>query len=252
MIAQQTTRYLFKLLSGDEQGPSSAYLRPEDSSPQAVQELRRERFQVRNKDELVNAPIGVEELISAFRHRAKRLAVETFQRLRRSVEHDGVAYSEAWNALLVDVNRVSRAHGFYITVVNFVQSLRELETKEKTAKPVLEVLWRLFRLYALSHVERDLGDFMEDSFLNATHASFVRSAVRRLESLLRHDAVALVDAFDFSDNSLNSALGCYDGDAYTHLWEFAQREPLNQQEVHPFFASGQRLKPQKNAVAAKL
>ena len=31
---------------------------------------------------------------------------------------------------------------------------------------------------------------------------------------LRKDAILLTDAFDFTDQCLNSALGCYDGHAY--------------------------------------
>lgn len=47
--------------------------------------------------------------------------------------------------------------------------------------------------------------------------------------LLRKDAVPLVDAFDFTDKSLNSALGSYDGNIYQRLYEWAQKSPTNQQ-----------------------
>lgn len=38
----------------------------------------------------------------------------------------------------------------------------------------------------------------------------------------------LVDAFDFTDKSLNSALGSYDGHVYQRLYEWAQKSPTNQ------------------------
>lgn len=47
--------------------------------------------------------------------------------------------------------------------------------------------------------------------------------------LFRKDAVPLVDAFDFTDKSLNSALGSYDGNVYQRLYEWAQKSPTNQQ-----------------------
>ena len=47
----------------------------------------------------------------------------------------------------------------------------------------------------------------------------------------RPEAVALVDAFDYSDYALNSPLGCYDGNVYERLYETAQRSPLNRKQV---------------------
>ena len=48
---------------------------------------------------------------------------------------------------------------------------------------------------------------------------------------MRPDAVALVDAFDFSDTQLGSAIGKYDGNVYPALFEQAKRNPLNQKGV---------------------
>lgn len=48
---------------------------------------------------------------------------------------------------------------------------------------------------------------------------------------LRKDAILLTDAFDFTDNCLNSALGCYDGHVYERLFEWAQKTPANNQVV---------------------
>lgn len=47
--------------------------------------------------------------------------------------------------------------------------------------------------------------------------------------LLRKDAVPLVDAFDFTDKNLNSALGSYDGQVYQRLYEWARKAPTNKQ-----------------------
>ena len=50
-------------------------------------------------------------------------------------------------------------------------------------------------------------------------------------SPLRKEAIPLVDAFDFPDAELNSVLGRYDGDVYTHLYEWAQKAPRNREQV---------------------
>ena len=48
---------------------------------------------------------------------------------------------------------------------------------------------------------------------------------------IRREAVPLVDAFDIPDAVLNSALGRYDGDVYTDLYERALKSPRNKSEV---------------------
>ena len=49
--------------------------------------------------------------------------------------------------------------------------------------------------------------------------------------IIRQEAVPLVDAFDFHDEILNSCLGRYDGDVYTHLYKWAQNAPRNKTKV---------------------
>ena len=50
----------------------------------------------------------------------------------------------------------------------------------------------------------------------------------------RKEAVPLVDAFDIPDDVLNSALGRYDGDVYTHLYQWALKAPRNKEEVNKY------------------
>jgi len=78
-----------------------------------------------------------------------------------------------------------------------------------------------------------MGLFIESRYLSLEQAAMVRQAVRDLLVTLRPDAVALVDAFNLSDHSLNSCLGRYDGCVYEALYEFVQREPFNQSPVAP-------------------
>lgn len=49
---------------------------------------------------------------------------------------------------------------------------------------------------------------------------------------IRPDAVALADAFDFSDQSLSSILGRYDGNVYENMYKWAKSSPLNKSEVY--------------------
>uniref|UniRef100_A0A4W2DJN9 Acyl-coenzyme A oxidase n=1 Tax=Bos indicus x Bos taurus TaxID=30522 RepID=A0A4W2DJN9_BOBOX len=54
-----------------------------------------------------------------------------------------------------------------------------------------------------------------------------RKAYLDLLPFIRKDAILLTDAFDFTDQCLNSALGCYDGHAYERLFQWAQKSPTN-------------------------
>ena len=63
------------------------------------------------------------------------------------------------------------------------------------------------------------------------HISLARSLLYSLLAEVRKEAVPLVDAFDVPDEILNSALGRYDGDVYTHLYQWAQRAPRNKKKV---------------------
>lgn len=61
--------------------------------------------------------------------------------------------------------------------------------------------------------------------------SQVNNRILELLTLIRPNAVALVDAFDFKDMTLGSVLGRYDGNVYENLFEWAKKSPLNKTEV---------------------
>lgn len=60
---------------------------------------------------------------------------------------------------------------------------------------------------------------------------------RKLLLEVRPNAVALVDAWAFTDYELNSALGREDGDVYTALLAMAKTGPLNKTDVGPAWES---------------
>ena len=69
-------------------------------------------------------------------------------------------------------------------------------------------------LFALIHINEDAADFE----LSRGQRACVGEAMRELLLVVRRDAVALVDAFEFPDNVLNSALGRHDGRVYEALY----------------------------------
>ena len=110
---------------------------------------------------------------------------------------------------MVDISRLSTSFGMCYIVSCFVDSLNgEVRQNHPDLFPVLKQVSDLFSLY---HMERDLGDYTEDGYLSSEQTAILHAAVRDLLRSIRPQAVALVDAFDVSDFTLNSALGRYDG-----------------------------------------
>jgi len=93
----------------------------------------------------------------------------------------------------------------------------------------------LLQLYALGTIERELGEFTSDGFVSPQQYRWIKTHTDRLLGVIRPDAVALVDSFDFSDFSLNSSLGKYDGDCYRDMYRRAQKDPRNQTLVGPAY-----------------
>jgi acyl-CoA oxidase len=97
--------------------------------------------------------------------------------------------------------------------------------------PLNAVLKDVCDLFALYHMQQNAGEFVESGYLTGEHLGMLRQQIRALLGKLRVNAVSLVDAMNFSDRELGSALGRYDGRVYETLYEWAQQEPLNRADV---------------------
>ncbi|KAF3829022.1 hypothetical protein GH733_003286 [Mirounga leonina] len=161
------------------------------------------------------------------------LYLQTARLIKDSVHHletvmqSGADWDEAWNQTTVIHLQAAKAHCFYLSVKSFTETLEKLENQPA----VQQVLKRLCDLYALHGILTNAGDFLHDGFLSGAQVDAVRTAYLDLLRLIRKDAILLTDAFDFTDQCLNSALGCYDGNVYERLFHWAQKSPTNTQVV---------------------
>jgi len=220
LLTQQTTRYLWKAYQQGREGKKLAgntkYLERVD------QELAR-KCNVKH----VEGFLSNEFQLEAYRHRAA-LSIHQTASVISNEMGKGKDFDLAWNNALVEVYRASKAHCFLTILVSFISVV---ENARKSKPELATVLKRLQDLFALYWIEENLGEFTEDGYLNSQQIAMLRAQVRHLLDLIRPDAVALVDAFNFSDFELNSALGRYDGKVYESLLEMAQMEPINKEEV---------------------
>ena len=173
-------------------------------------------------------------LLEAFRHRAARLLVAVATQMNEEIM-DGSSMQTAWNNALVAMAKASKAYSLFLLLQDFVVGIRDEQRKQHIGLPEAEVMSDLARLFALYWIEKDMGDFLQDGYLRPEHAKWVAANVIKYLAVVRKNAVALVDARDFSDFRLKSALGRYDGDIYPHIVAAAKRDPLNERDPGPAY-----------------
>ncbi|XP_023675785.2 peroxisomal acyl-coenzyme A oxidase 1 isoform X1 [Paramormyrops kingsleyae] len=165
-------------------------------------------------------------LVEAYKLRAARLVELAAKNLQAELQRR-LSKEDAWNQTSIDLVRASHAHCHYVVVKMFVAKLGEVADVG-----VHSVLSTLALLYALDGIAQHTGDFLLAGLLSMPQVSQISQRTKELLAQLRTNAVALVDAFDYRDEMLNSSLGRYDGNVYEHMFEWAKKSPLNRTEVH--------------------
>lgn len=168
-------------------------------------------------------------LVEAYKQRTAWL-VEAAAKSVQTELNRRQAKEDAWNLSSVELVRASEAHCHYVVVKLFTDKLKEIADVA-----VHNVLNSLCLLYALQGINRNTGDFLQAGLFTAPQLAQVQLRIKELLTLIRTNAVALVDAFDYSDAQLGSVLGRYDGNVYEHMFEWAKKSPLNKTQVHDSF-----------------
>ncbi|KAG8190495.1 hypothetical protein JTE90_006669 [Oedothorax gibbosus] len=209
----QTARYLSKVLKGQQPVPKNSlfgYL------------LERNKSVPTN----FSSPPSLEQLVECYCAVAQRLVFKAVARVQDFV-NAGKVQEIAWNLSHIDLIAAAKAHVQYFIAQKYVDWVQ----KSNVSRNLKEVLTQLCYLHLLQNICEQPGHFMmvglTEDRLNKMH-----NYMLEMLELLRPNAVALVDAFDFHDMVLNSPLGCYDGNVYERLYEMAQKTPMNQKQVH--------------------
>ncbi|KAF9978744.1 Peroxisomal acyl-coenzyme A oxidase 1 [Actinomortierella ambigua] len=214
----QTARWLLKnILAAQKSGKF-------DSVPSGlVPYLKEPSLLAQQKSTLLTGrPVSAQSMIEAFWHREARMLQEILDRIR---QHYPSGFSEQFVAdQMVDLVELSRAHCEGILVRNFENAISAYEQDASKAanKNAVAVLRKLQELHSLHRLLEKVGDFVLDGYLSPAQASWCKDRRQELVDALRHDLIGLVDAFDFSDNQLNSAIGRYDGRVYESQYEWAK------------------------------
>eukprot|EP00537_Pseudo-nitzschia_pungens_P008557 CAMPEP_0172370282 /NCGR_PEP_ID=MMETSP1060-20121228/36906_1 /TAXON_ID=37318 /ORGANISM="Pseudo-nitzschia pungens, Strain cf. cingulata" /LENGTH=713 /DNA_ID=CAMNT_0013095487 /DNA_START=472 /DNA_END=2613 /DNA_ORIENTATION=- len=238
MLPQQVIRVLLKLVTAVQTGKGVDRYKACNSfalvpSLRAILSGggRTERCSAVTAKDLGRFPV----LLEAFRHRAARLLLVVAQQLHEDTFEKGKSPQTAWNHALVAMAKASKAYSLYLLLKNNLEGIvNELRTGV-IGKAEADVLEDMARLFALYWMEKDLGDFLEDGYLRPNQGKWVSRSVMEQLSVIRVNAVALVDAPDFSDFRMKSALGRCDGNVYPHILEAAEKDPLNAVDPGPAY-----------------
>jgi len=220
MLTQQVARYLLKtaraVLAGTAPNNETAsilkhYLSRQDTGA---------AYDVLNDDA---------DIVQAYAWRTAYLTMEAL-RLRDEKK-------QSWNSLLVHFWRLSTAHSQYLVVRNFYDAVAADPKRlaAQVGEPTANVLRDLFRLYALHTMETHAAEFFTAGAVTTAQITLARTkGVSQLLDNIRPHAAALVDAWNFSDFQLNSALGRKDGRVYEDLFARAQANPVNSLTFDPY------------------
>ncbi|KAG6501311.1 hypothetical protein ZIOFF_041190 [Zingiber officinale] len=215
VLLLQVARFLMKTISrlgsGKQPVGITAYMGK-------IQHLMQSKCDVLTAEDWLKPSV----ILEAFEARAIRMVVNCAKNISQFPSQE-----EGFLELSADLLDAAIAHCQLIIVSKFIDKVQE----DMQGRGVKEILQILCSVYALSLVHKHLGDFIATGYITPKQGALANEKLRSLYSQLRPNAVALVDAFNYTDHYLGSILGRYDGNVYPKLYEAAWNDPLNDSVV---------------------
>ncbi|KAL0296277.1 UNVERIFIED_CONTAM: Peroxisomal acyl-coenzyme A oxidase 1 [Sesamum radiatum] len=212
VLLLQVARFLMKTVSqlgtGKQPVGTVAYMG-------RIEHLMQCRSNVKKSEDWLN----YNQVMEAFEARAARMSVSCARNLSKYANPE-----EGFAELSADLVEAAVAHCQLIVVSKFIDKMQQ-DVPGEGVKRQLEVLCGIYYLYL---IHKHQGDFLATSYLNPKQAALANDQLRALYSQVRPNAIALVDAFNYTDHFLGSILGRYDGNVYPKLYEAAWKDPLNE------------------------
>ncbi|ELU06137.1 hypothetical protein CAPTEDRAFT_20276 [Capitella teleta] len=214
VLLLQNARYLIKCFEGKVKDAQCAYLLKEGYSRPKL-----------------GGKLKIDTILDCMAFRAKLHVNQAFTQMSQ-LKLKGVKSSAAWNTSSVAWTEAAIAHAEYISMKAFADTLPEIPNG-----PVRVALHNLCLLFGLHVLVRSSSRVLiQADYLSADDLSQLELSMLELYEAIRPDAVALVDAFDFTNRHLmDSVLGRYDGKVYEHINKRAEEYNHGRPEVHPMY-----------------
>ena len=159
--------------------------------------------------------VTLDALLEVLRANAAYMVFSAGNTLTESAKKRGM--KQAWDQKAgLDLQEAARAHAYYYTFKAFKDKIAE-EVKSHDLKNVLE---KLCALYAVDKLIKYPQGLFESGFIRPEQFKLLKEKKSMLLEEIRPDAIGLVDAFEYPDNTIRSAIGSYDGDVYENLWKW--------------------------------
>ncbi|KAG2604374.1 hypothetical protein PVAP13_4NG058433 [Panicum virgatum] len=210
-VARILMKTVSQLTSGKQPVGTMAYMGK-------VQHLMQSKCAVKTAEDWLN-PAFIQE---AFEARALRMAVNCAQNIGQAANQEEGFYERS-----PDLLESAVAHIQLIIVTKFIEKVQQ----DIPGHGVKEQLQNLCNVYALYILHKHLGDFLATGCITPKQGALANEQLGKLYAQVRPNAVALVDAFNYTDHYLGSVLGRYDGNVYPALYEEAWKDPLNETVV---------------------
>ncbi|MBV8815313.1 MAG: acyl-CoA dehydrogenase family protein [Verrucomicrobia bacterium] len=146
--------------------------------------------------------LNPEAQLAYFRFRETHLllrAGESFRQLTRRHRMDAVG---AFNLLQPDLLELAHAYAERQILERFIAGVQKAPD-QSLSRP----LGQLASLFALTQLEMHKGWYLENGFMSGRQSKAITELVSSLCEQVRHDAVALVDAFGIPDECLAAPIG---------------------------------------------
>jgi acyl-CoA oxidase len=146
--------------------------------------------------------LNPEQQLAHFRFRESTLLLRAGGEFRRLTRQKGMDAYSAFTRLQPELLELADAYAERQVLESFLEAVAGIP--DQTLQRPLRKLADLFALY---HLERHKGWFLENGFMQGKRAQAITSHVTRLCQEVRQDAVALVDAFGIPDQCLGAPIG---------------------------------------------
>ncbi|EXJ54443.1 hypothetical protein A1O7_09782 [Cladophialophora yegresii CBS 114405] len=147
---------------------------------------------------------------------------------------EGTPKPQAWNLHMLLLIRAAHAHISHFVLSSFYSALPTIS--DAKIKPVLTQLCHLFaltQLFPQLPTSSPTTASLPPAFLYPRFEVIASQQTNALLEAILPNAIALTDAWDFTDASLASALGCKDGNVYERLMSWTRQLPINARAKEP-------------------
>lgn len=211
VMALQTARYLVKCLDklrkGKEVQETVDYLR------NLKEILSIKRCDARKADDF-----DIETVLDLVKSNAAYMVYVAGSSLMKGVKSLG--FKDGWDKKAgLSLIEAARAHIIQFTFRAFLTRINS----EVQCPKLKQVLLNLCCLYGVDQILKYPQGVIESSYLEGKQLTMLRERREQLYELIRPYALGLIEGFRYTDNSLKTAIGTYDGKAYENLIEWVNK-----------------------------